>query len=358
MAINVLMVSPAPPPRGGIAQWTTTVLEACQKDSEVNIVHVNSSNPSDTIIGLRKGKRYIESLKQLVKIRRKIKRECQNNRFDVAHLTTSGGVGTLRDSILLRDIKKYHIRTIYHLHFGKYAELIQSGTIWGKLLQDAVNHADTIIAIDPLSLEAASKTGKAKFAPNPICKVDYNYSNNKVILFLGWVAKNKGIEELLAAWDEIKEEYPEWVVRVVGQTNAEYIKYLKEAYSCDRVTFVGELQHQKAMEELKSAAILVLPSHSEGFPYSICEDMFAGKAIVASDVGAIPSLLGDGCGILCRRKDVDDLVKALKAVLSSEEMRKKLSVNARNKAEKELSVPSVMNQYKKIWKDSFDGGNA
>ena len=115
---------------------------------------------------------------------------------------------------------------------------------------------------------------------------------------------------------------------------------------------MGEMSHDLAMQEVKKASVLTLPSHSEGFPYSICEAMFAGKAIVASDVGAIPMLLDNMCGVVCERMNVDDLARCLKKVMCDEPFRKKLSENAVKKASNFLSVDKVMMQYKAIWENS------
>ena len=115
---------------------------------------------------------------------------------------------------------------------------------------------------------------------------------------------------------------------------------------------MGEMSHDLAMQEVKKASVLTLPSHSEGFPYSICEAMFAGKAIVASDVGAIPMLLDGLCGIVCKRMNVDDLATCLKKVMDDEPLRRILSENAAKKAREKLSVSRVMEQYKNVWKIS------
>jgi len=49
----------------------------------------------------------------------------------------------------------------------------------------------------------------------------------------------------------------------------------------------------------------VLPSHTEAFPFVVLEAMALGKAIVATDVGAIPEMLAWECGILVKPKDVE-----------------------------------------------------
>lgn len=348
--MNVLLISPLPPPRGGIAQWTTTVLSAAKKDNELNIYHINSASSANKIVERNLFEKYIIPLKQVLKIIKQINFLCKSNSFDAAHLTTSAGLGALRDFFVLRFLKRLRIRTVYHLHFGRFKEIVQSKSVWKFLFVDAIKHADVIIAIDPVTLEAAKSTKKVVLIPNPIEDVEYSYSKEKCVMYLGWVSKNKGIEELLAAWEIICKDYPEWRLEIVGPYNFQYLLELQSRFSCQNVEFMGEMSHNQAMQILKNAAILTLPSHSEGFPYSICEAMFAGKAIVASDVGAIPMLLDNNCGVICKRKNVDDLAKCLKSVLGSEALRKTLSENAAKKSRADLSVDRVMQQYKYVWK--------
>ena len=348
--MNVLLISPTPPPRGGIAQWSNTILDASAKDPDLNIVHINSASSSKTIVERSVWERYVGSLIKIFKMRGQIKFLSKQQSFDAAHLTTSAGFGSVRDFLLLRLLKRLNIRTVYHLHFGRYKEVMQSHSLWKRFFVDAINHADVMIAIDPVTLDAATPTRKAVLIPNPIEEVEYSYSQEKSIIYLGWVLKTKGVEDLLTAWEKIKEKFPDWNLKIVGPYNELYLRELKTRFSCNNVYFMGEMPHDKAMQEVKKASVLTLPSHSEGFPYSICEAMFAGKTIVASDVGAIPMLLDDMCGVVCKRMDVDDLANCLKKVIEDESLRKTLSENAARKAREKLSVSRVMEQYKSVWK--------
>lgn len=350
--MNVLLISPLPPPRGGIAQWTTTVLDAASKDDDLNIVHINSASSAKKIIERSFVEKYIFPLKQILKICKTVKSLSKTISFDAAHLTTSAGLGSLRDFFVLRLLKRLKIRSVYHLHFGRFQEVLQSHSIWKYFFVNAIKYADAIIAIDPVTLEAAKSTKKVVLIPNPIEEVECSYSDEKIILYLGWVSKSKGIEDLMAAWDKICKEYSNWRLKIIGPYNTQYLSDLQSRFLCENVDFMGEMPHDQAMQELRNAAVLTLPSHSEGFPYSICEAMFAGKAIVASDVGAIPMLLDENCGLVCKRMNVEDLVKNIKLVLGDESLRKKLSENAAKKSREKLSVSQVMRLYKSIWKNN------
>lgn len=186
--------------------------------------------------------------------------------------------------------------------------------------------------------------------PNPIAPVEYTpSSSSRTVLYLGYVVKTKGMEELVKAWKEIHEAYPEWKLRIVGAYVEEYKKNLNSIYSDDSIEYTGQKSHEEAMEELKNAGVFVLPSYMEGFPYSVCEAMFCGKAIVAANVGAIPVMLSDEAGILCKAKDVGSLVEKLRLVISDNALREKLGMTASIKANAQYAESVVMERYKAIW---------
>ncbi len=62
--------------------------------------------------------------------------------------------------------------------------------------------------------------------------------------------------------------------------------------------------------------VMALTSHSEGQPNAILEAMAAGTPVVATSVGGIPELLGDGdAGLLVPAGDADALAQAIEGLL-------------------------------------------
>src|SRR5690606_6695787 len=119
-------------------------------------------------------------------------------------------------------------------------------------------------------------------------------SDEKIALFVGWVVPSKGIAELLTSWNVIKPL--NWRLNIIGPGSPDYIDSLKRQFSGSGVEFIGELPHDVAMRAIAACDVFVLPSYTEGFPNVILEAMALSRAIVATEVGAIPEMLSDGCG--------------------------------------------------------------
>jgi glycosyltransferase involved in cell wall biosynthesis len=81
------------------------------------------------------------------------------------------------------------------------------------------------------------------------------------------------------------------------------------------------------------AAIVAVPSHSEGSPNVVLEAMAAGLPIAANRVGGIPEILEECVtGLLVEPRNPDAMAKALFRLLSDDELRGRLGAGARAQA--------------------------
>ena len=102
---------------------------------------------------------------------------------------------------------------------------------------------------------------------------------------------------------------------------------------------------------LAAADVFLLPSLSEGLPVALLEAMFAGKAIIASDVGGIAGALGNGAaGILVRPGSEADLAKALDRLLSDPSGARALGREATRMAEAEFRLETMLSRYAALYR--------
>ena len=358
--MKICMVAPVPPPYGGIANWVSLMDEYVeQRVGDVTLVHVNTAPKSRSTEGRSIFDRVVVQGVSMFGKNKDLKRILKEERIDAIHMTTSAQLSIIRDTMLLKTAKKKGIPTLYHLRFGRTPEIAKANTREWRMLRRAMRLATCVVAIDNSTLAAIREYApevNACYVPNPFdlrktekIAIPDAADLKKEIVFVGWVIKTKGIEELLAAWDGVKDAYPEWKLRIIGPYAEDYYNELSARFSFDRVIFDGEKKHDEAMEFLAAAEAFILPSYTEGFPNAVLEAMALEKPIIATDVGAIPDMLEGGCGIVIPSKDEAAIKEALGKLLPDREMRRELAKNARQRLEKEYAMETVFEKYREIW---------
>ncbi len=102
---------------------------------------------------------------------------------------------------------------------------------------------------------------------------------------------------------------------------------------------------QPAMWMRHSRAVL-MPSHTEGLPYTALECMALGRTLVASRVGALPELLEDGaCGILLPPGDPPALAAAMTSLLDDAGLGDRLGAAALANVRAEWSAEAMARRY-------------
>ena len=104
--------------------------------------------------------------------------------------------------------------------------------------------------------------------------------------------------------------------------------------------FVGDVR-----QVLAAADVLALPSRTEGLPMAVLEAMVAGLPVVASAVGSLPEVLGDGAGLLVPPGDVGALRAAL-GQLADPGRRQSVARTARARVEARYGATEMARTYR------------
>ena len=165
-----------------------------------------------------------------------------------------------------------------------------------------------------------------KKTPNPdvIKKYDDGRTN---ILFVGRMAPNKKVEDVISAFAEYKKSYnPEAQLFLVGGYN-ETDRYYQELNDHIRrlgvndVIFPGHIGFDEILAYYTIADLFLLMSEHEGFCVPIAEAMFFDVPIVAYESCAVPDTLG-GSGCLVKEKNYSEIAKKMNEILSDETKKK------------------------------------
>lgn len=100
---------------------------------------------------------------------------------------------------------------------------------------------------------------------------------------------------------------------------------------------------------LADADLFVHPSLAEGLPLALLEAMFAGRAIVASDVGEIGGALGGGAGVLVPAGDAPALAACMARLLDAPLEVRALGAAAARRAANAYGLDSMVARYARIY---------
>jgi glycosyltransferase involved in cell wall biosynthesis len=102
---------------------------------------------------------------------------------------------------------------------------------------------------------------------------------NRTLLFLGRIHPNKGVKELLQAWLVVSAELSDWTLKIVGDSEDDYLETIKSfaaSLNIPRVVFTGSQYGEAKYESYRAADAYILPSFSENFGITVAEALANG----------------------------------------------------------------------------------
>jgi glycosyltransferase involved in cell wall biosynthesis len=129
-------------------------------------------------------------------------------------------------------------------------------------------------------------------------------------------SRRAGIETLLSALTRLRMDVHLTVIGD-GPLRAALEERARAYGVADRVAFLGDIPHPKAMEYFRAAKAYVDPSGVDGYPALALHALSEGCPVVAARSGALTELIKDGVnGLLFRPGDVGGLCEAVVTLYS------------------------------------------
>ena len=121
----------------------------------------------------------------------------------------------------------------------------------------------------------------------------YAMDNEKIILFMGRLVNEKGVQHLIAAMPKILAGYNDAKLVVAGKGGMlDELKAEAEALGLgNKVYFAGYLGGKDVEKMYKAADVLVFPSTYEPFGIVALEGMLSERPIVVSDAGGLAEIV-------------------------------------------------------------------
>jgi len=175
---------------------------------------------------------------------------------------------------------------------------------------------------------------------------------DRVLVAVGNLYPVKGHEHLIEAMALLIGEHPSLHLAIAGRGD------LADALSArarnrglaGRVHLLGLRSDIGGI--LAAADVFVLPSLSEGTPLALLEAMFAGRPIVASEVGEVGVVLAHGqAGVLVEPGNAAALAAALDGVLRDPSRARELGARAAQRAAAEYDISRMIRRYADVYQE-------
>jgi glycosyltransferase involved in cell wall biosynthesis len=168
--------------------------------------------------------------------------------------------------------------------------------------------------------------------------------NTLRIGFAGRLVAEKGVMDLLEAFVPLAGRASLTFIGE-GPLRAALEQRAAAAGVAAHVRFAGFVPYQDMPRWLKALDILVLPSRTaprwmEQFGHVLAEAMLAGAAVIGSDSGAIPEVIGEA-GLLFPEGDVEALRQRLTQLMDQPALRQELAAAGRRRALERFSDAAI-----------------
>lgn len=183
------------------------------------------------------------------------------------------------------------------------------------------------------------------------------YHKNKIILFVGRLNEQKGVDYLIKAIPAIEEKVPNTMLLIIGEGSykADLEKLASALKVSNYLEFLGAMPHENIVNFYNLADVLVLPSvtsniGTEGLGLVLLEAMSCGTCVIGTSTGGIKTIIKHNeNGMLAKERDEADLAGKIIKVITDEKLRKKLSRNGAKFVRESYSWDAVAKKFERIY---------
>jgi len=200
------------------------------------------------------------------------------------------------------------------------------------------------------------KNQKSVIIPGSGVDTNYYYYTKKQknsftnFLFIGRIIKDKGVYELINAFEYFKKKNLNVQLLLLGQPDSDNpsnisISKIREWEKRKILIFLGYSKDVRKF--IIECDCVILPSYREGISKSLLEASSVGRPIITTNVPGCKDIVDDKItGLLCKSKDVNDLIKKIEFFLNmSQDQRNQMGKNGRNKILDNFDEKIIIDKY-------------
>lgn len=349
--MNICIVGQYPPQLGGISTYTSNVKNQLEMlGHNVYVLTYPSNTPrednvfeaSTVNVPVLRGLSFIiSSYRLLIKI---------VDKYDIDLIHANYIIPPALVAVLTKRKKDLRIVTSVH---GSDINILANNVFFKGIIKYTLNNSDDIYFVSKelynkaLELNIDGLEEKSTITPNSVDIKKFNEDTSgksplkqkyekPLVIFIGNLVKQKGLEYLLEAKAISKKDY---VLLIYGD-GREYnnLKNMIEEKNIKDTFLMGKTYTPEKI--IPQADIMVLPSISEGASIVALEAMACKKAFISTDTGNIKDVITNNeNGIIVAPKDSEALSHEIDRLINDEKLREKLAYNAQK---------TIIDKYSKI----------
>ena len=168
----------------------------------------------------------------------------------------------------------------------------------------------------------------------------YAMDNEKIILYVGRLVYEKGVQHLISAMPKILENYHDAKLIIAGKGGMlDELKGQAEVMGLsNKVYFTGYLNSKQVQKMYKCADVAVFPSTYEPFGIVALEAMLAGVPTVVSDIGGLNEIVDHGVnGMKSYAGNSNSIADSVISLLYDKQLAANISKKAKQKVKEEFN---------------------
>lgn len=189
---------------------------------------------------------------------------------------------------------------------------------------------------------------------------------NKIILCVGRIVPQKGVEYLIRALPLVLKRYPECKVILTGRIKQKWMpssygelveSLIKKLGLENNILFIGEIPKEEMPAIYKLADVMALPTLHENISLVNLESMAVGTPVVSTQLSVIKEYIINGKnGLLVPPRDHKALAQTIIRLLGDSQLRNRLIKNGYETVRKDFNpkeqVKKIIRAYKEVIKNS------
>jgi len=287
---------------GGTTEYMRLVSKALQNETSFSIATGISKDPID-IEGVSI-KFFDNNMARWFSLMKEFRTFLKNEKPDIVHIN---GIWTPQNWGFQNVAQKLGIKVIVSPHGMLEPWILAHNPLKKRVARflyqnRALRKSACLLATAQMEAENIKALGFKKpihIIPNGIYLKDVklikeNYGTRKMV-FLSRIHPKKGIELLLEAWRNSYTEH--WTLEIAGNGDEDYmISLIQSVEDLENVRFVGAKYGDEKWDFLRSADVMVLPTHSENFGIVVAEALAVAVPVITTQGTPWQDLETHKCG--------------------------------------------------------------